>query len=175
MPEKCKVEKKTFEEKELELLRDSVDKIEESTKKKVAQSPIITKIIDVLENFLRKKQLICYGGTALNNILPKKDQFYDKNTEVPDYDFYSPNALEDAKELADIYSELGYDDVEAKAGMHHGTFKVQVHFKGPQGHMFTFCSSKDGCGALNQNVRICLYCVYIISTVYYIYILCVFI
>ena len=128
MPEKCKVEKKTFEEKELDILRDSVDKIEESTKKKVAQSPIITKIIEVLENFLRKKQLICYGGTALNNILPKKDQFYDKNTEVPDYDFYSPNALEDAKELADIYSNLGYDDVEAKAGMHHGTFKVQVHF-----------------------------------------------
>jgi hypothetical protein len=128
MPEKCKVEKKTFEEKELDILRDSVDKIEESSKKKVAQSPIITKIIEVLENFLRKKQLMCYGGTALNNILPKKDQFYDKNTEVPDYDFYSPNALEDAKELADIYSDLGYDDVEAKAGMHHGTFKVQVHF-----------------------------------------------
>jgi hypothetical protein len=128
MPEKCKVEKKTYEEKELDLLRESVDKIEESTKKKVAQSPIIAKIIEVLENFLRKKQLMCYGGTALNNILPKKDQFYDKNTEVPDYDFYSPNALEDAKELADIYSKLGYDDVEAKAGMHHGTFKVQVHF-----------------------------------------------
>lgn len=128
MPQKCIEEKKTFEEKELDILRDSVDKIEESTKKKVAQSPIITKIIEVLENFLRKKQLICYGGTALNNILPKKDQFYDKNTEVPDYDFYSPNALEDAKELADIYSELGYDDVEARAGMHEGTFKVQVHF-----------------------------------------------
>jgi len=128
MPQKCIEEKKTFEDKELDILRDSVDKIEESAKKKVAQSPIITKIIEVLENFLRKKQLICYGGTALNNILPKKDQFYDKNTEVPDYDFYSPNALEDAKELADIYSELGYDDVEAKAGMHHGTFKVQVHF-----------------------------------------------
>jgi hypothetical protein len=128
MPEKYKVEKKSFEERELDILRDSVDKIEETTKKKVAQSPIVTKIIEVLESFLRKKQLICYGGTALNNILPKKDQFYDKNTEVPDYDFYSPNALEDAKELADIYSKLGYDDVEAKAGMHHGTFKVQVHF-----------------------------------------------
>ena len=125
MPE---TEKKTFEEKELDILRESVDKIETSAKKKIAQSPIITNIIEILEDFLRKKQLICYGGTALNNILPKKDQFYDKNIEVPDYDFYSPNALEDAKELADIYSKLGYDDVEAKAGMHVGTFKVQVHF-----------------------------------------------
>ena len=44
------------------------------------------------------------------------------------YDFYSSNALEDAKELADIYLKMGYDDVEARAGMHVGTFKVFVHF-----------------------------------------------
>jgi len=121
-------EKQTFQERELEILREAVDKIEDNEKKNIAQSPIISKIIEILEDFLRKKKLICYGGTALNNILPKEDQFYDKNTEIPDYDFYSSNALEDAKELADIYYKLGYDDVEAKAGMHVGTFKVQVHF-----------------------------------------------
>ena len=39
-------------------------------------------------------------GTAINNILPVKDQFYDKELELPDYDFYSKNPVEDAKELA---------------------------------------------------------------------------
>ena len=121
-------EKKTFEEKELEILRAAVDDIEKTSKIQVAQSPDVAKLIEILENFLRKKQLICYGGTALNNILPKQDQFYDKSIEIPDYDFYSSNALEDAKELAKLYASLGYDDVEAKAGMHVGTFKVQVHF-----------------------------------------------
>ena len=121
-------DKKTFQEKELEILRAAVDDIEKTSKIQVAQSPDVAKLIEILENFLRKKQLICYGGTALNNILPKEDQFYDKSIEIPDYDFYSPNALEDAKELAKLYSSLGYDDVEAKAGMHVGTFKVQVHF-----------------------------------------------
>ena len=121
-------EKKTFQEKELELLRESVDYIEKTEKKKQASSPNITKIIEILEDFLRKKKLVCYGGTALNNILPKEDQFYDKSIEIPDYDFYSSTALEDAKELADIYEKLGYDDVEARAGMHVGTFKVQVNF-----------------------------------------------
>jgi len=126
--ESCNSEKKTFQEKELELLRESVDNIEQAEKRKQATSPNITKIIEILEDFLRKKKLICYGGTALNNILPKEDQFYDKSIEIPDYDFYSSNALEDAKELADIYEKLGYDDVEARAGMHVGTFKVQVNF-----------------------------------------------
>lgn len=121
-------EKQTFQEKELELLRKSVDNIEKTEKKKQATSPNITKIIEILEDFLRKKKLVCYGGTALNNILPKEDQFYDKSIEIPDYDFYSSTALDDAKELADIYEKLGYDDVEARAGMHLGTFKVQVNF-----------------------------------------------
>jgi len=124
----CITEKKTLKEKEIEILRESVDDIEKTEKIKKATSPIITKIIEILEDFLREKKLVCYGGTALNNILPKEDQFYDKNIEIPDYDFYSPTALEDAKELADIYAKLGYDDVEARAGMHVGTFKVQVNF-----------------------------------------------
>jgi hypothetical protein len=48
--------------------------------------------------------------------------------ELPDYDFFSPNALEDAKELADIYFKQGFTDVEAKSGQHHGTYKVYVNF-----------------------------------------------
>ena len=32
-------------------------------------------IIEIVENFIKKKDLICYGGTAINNILPKEDQF----------------------------------------------------------------------------------------------------
>ena len=32
-------------------------------------------------------------GTAINNILPEQDKFYNKNLEIPDYDFFSPNAF----------------------------------------------------------------------------------
>ena len=28
-----------------------------------------------VENFIRTNKLICYGGTAINNILPVEDQF----------------------------------------------------------------------------------------------------
>ena len=38
--------------------------------------------------------------------------------KLPDYDFFSPDPLNDAKKLADIYYKLGYTEVEAKSGMH---------------------------------------------------------
>ena len=122
----CK--KLTFEEKEMAILRDAVEKAEERTKRASAMSPEITEMMLAVEDFLRKTKCICYGGTAINNILPVSDQFYDKNLEIPDYDFYSRNALKDAKELADIYAKFGWKDVEAKAGVHHGTFKVYVNY-----------------------------------------------
>ena len=34
----------------------------------------------------------------------------------------------DAKELADVYYKAGFQEVEAKAGVHHGTYKVFVNF-----------------------------------------------
>jgi hypothetical protein len=119
---------KKIEEKEIEILRNAVDKIESRMGKKVAQSPEVKRIIGRLEQFLRDKKLVCYGGTAINSILPEKYRFYNNDIEVPDYDFYSPSALEDAKELADIFLKMGYNEVEAKSGSHPGTFKVFVNF-----------------------------------------------
>ena len=118
----------SYEDKELAILRKAVDAAEQRSGRKVANSPEIQEIIVIVENFLRKKKLICYGGTAINNILPSEDQFYDKSVEIPDYDFFSNDALEDAKELADIYAKKGFDEVEAKSGVHKGTFKVFVNY-----------------------------------------------
>ena len=123
----CKKEV-TLEEKEVEILRNAIDIAEKRKGRQTVSDPDVKKIISMLEEFLKKKRLVCYGGTAINNILPLDDQFYDKNIEIPDYDFYSPNALDDAKELADIYYNAGFHEVEAKAGVHHGTYKVYVNF-----------------------------------------------
>lgn len=120
--------RKSFQDKELEILRNAVDKADERKGKRIIRSPEIKEIISIVETFLRHKKRVCYGGTAINNILPVEDQFYNKDIELPDYDFFSPNALADAKELADIYYKKGFNEVEAKSGVHHGTFKVFVDF-----------------------------------------------
>ena len=120
--------KMTFDDCELAILRQAVDKNEETKGKKIVNTTEIKSILKIVEDFLIKKKLMCYGGTAINNILPSYDQFYNRDAEIPDYDFYSPDALKDAKELTDIYYKNGYTDAEAKAGVHHGTYKVYVNF-----------------------------------------------
>ena len=120
----------TFQECELAILRSAVDKAGERQAKKVVNSPEVQRMIRIVEAFLRKKQLICYGGTAINALLPRQDQFYSKETDLADYDFFSKNPVEDAKELAEIFSKEGFDEVEAKSGQHHGTYKVFVNFIG---------------------------------------------
>ena len=118
----------SFADCELTILRMAVDKAEEKMGRRVVNSEDVQKIIDIVEEFIKRKKLICYGGTAINNILPEEDRFYNKEVELPDYDFFSQNALNDAKELANIYFKKGFIDVEAKSGQHHGTYKVYVNY-----------------------------------------------
>jgi hypothetical protein len=118
----------TFDECELAVLRRAVDNAEVEQGRRIVQSPDVSKIISIVENFIRQKKLVCYGGTAINNLLPKESQFYDKDVDIPDYDMYSPTPIDDSKELTDIYFTAGFTEVEAKAGQHHGTYKVFVNF-----------------------------------------------
>jgi hypothetical protein len=118
----------TFDECELAIMRVATDKAEKQIGKEVVNSPEVVKIVKIVENFLRRKKLVAYGGTAINSILPKEDQFYNRDYELPDYDFFTPRALDDAKELCDIYVKEGFVEVEAKNGVHEGTYKVYVNF-----------------------------------------------
>lgn len=121
-------QKQEKDKKELALLRKAVEEAEQNTGRKQIESKEIGNIINIVETFLRVKRLVCYGGTAINNILPNRDKFYDPETEIPDFDFYSPNALLDTKALAEKFVLQGYEDVEAKSAIHKGTYKVYVNF-----------------------------------------------
>ena len=117
-----------LDERELKALREAVDRFQAQAGERMVQSEGVQRIIRIVEDFLRSRRLICYGGTAINNILPKASQFYDKRSELPDYDFFSPHAYDDAIALADKYADADYIQVEAKSGVHHGTYKVFVNF-----------------------------------------------
>ena len=101
--------------------------MEKNIKIKKFKNPEVDTIINIVETFLKKKKRMCYGGTAINNILPKEAQFYDRNLELPDYDFFSPDPIKDSESLANIYYKEGFKEVEAKAGVHLGTYKVFVN------------------------------------------------
>ena len=71
-------------------IRNGVPEVIFAERKQLSE---IKKIIGIVENFLRVNKQVCYGGTAINNILPLEDQFYDKSFELPDYDFFSKTPL----------------------------------------------------------------------------------
>lgn len=128
MNEECK--NLSFSDCEMNVLKSAVDKIKNKMGRRITSNEDVKKIIMIMEDYLRNNELICYGGTAINNLLPESDQFYNKSVDVPDYDAYSRTSLEDAKRLADIYVEHGFKDVEAKSAVHFGTYKVFVNYIG---------------------------------------------
>lgn len=115
---------------ELTILRNAVDLAGTKMGQRMVNTPEVQDMITTVEDFLKKKGLICYGGVAIDALLPEQDKIYNKDVELSDYDFFSDNALDDAIELANIYYKKGYKEVEAKSGAHHGTYKVFVNFLG---------------------------------------------
>ena len=95
-----------------------------------ASDPEVKKMLDIVHRFLQTHRLLCYGGTAINNLLPKHDQFYDPKYDIPDYDFFSEIPQVHAMKLADRLKSAGYKSIEVKPGSHLGTFKVFADYIG---------------------------------------------
>lgn len=84
-------------------------------------------LIEYVESFIKRKSLILYGGFAINLLMPKKDKFY-KSFTINDFDCYSVNAKEDAKELAEELAKNNYPYIKVKKALHENTYKVYVNF-----------------------------------------------
>jgi len=114
----------------MEDIRDLVKDLEEENNRAAAADPGIKISLAVVEQFLKNHPVLCYGGTAINNLLPKKDRFYDPKVDVPDYDFFSKTPQEHSMMIANQLVVHGMTNVEVKPGMHLGTFKVFADFTG---------------------------------------------
>ena len=82
----------------IDYLKNSVKHNETFKKKKNKFERVNENILNIVEKFIVDNKLICYGGTAINNILPKKEQFYNYKIDIPDYDFFSYNAIKHTTE-----------------------------------------------------------------------------
>jgi hypothetical protein len=84
--------------------------------------------ISVVERFLKKKHRICYGGQAINAYLPTKYKFYDPESSIPDYDFFTPSHEADIEEITTALIKAGFEEISVREGMHEGTLKIYVNF-----------------------------------------------
>ncbi len=84
-------------------------------------------LFNIINDYISKNELICYGGMAINSIIPESsERFYDE-IDIPDYDCFTPNAIKDAKILSQLL-RTKYENVEVKSAMFKGTYKIFVNF-----------------------------------------------
>lgn len=93
-----------------------------------AQNPELRRAIQIVEVFLKKSGRVCYGGQAINAQLNQKDQFYDSERSLPDYDFFSPQAEKDTDYLIAALKESNYTEISKRIGIHDGTIKIYVNY-----------------------------------------------
>jgi hypothetical protein len=111
-----------------ERLESIVEVAEERNKYEAAHDPEITKALDTVRRFIVRKNRVCYGGTAMNAILPKEKRFYNPEMDLPDYDFFTPDSPADIHGLVKDLQHQGFKDVHHRLGIHEGTSKIFVNF-----------------------------------------------
>lgn len=84
------------------------------------------KALEVVKAFIAAKGRILYGGTAIDHALKLKGGRLYADDAIPDLDFYSPNNIEDAYELADIFYKQGHTSARAIVGIHPTIMKVDI-------------------------------------------------
>jgi hypothetical protein len=114
--------------KQIEYIQKAASEAQRRMDMAAAHNPETQLAISVVESFLRKQNRLCYGGQAINAHLPSKYKFYDPNTNVPDYDFFTPNQEDDIVQLVKELRKSGFTEVSVRDGMHEGTVKVYVNF-----------------------------------------------
>ena len=100
-----------------------VDNIEiNNLKKEVINNK---KIFEIVEQFIKTKKLILYGGYALNLILPINKKIY-RDYTCADFDCYSYSAKIDAILLAKKLKKMKYKLIKVKLAKHENTYKLYV-------------------------------------------------
>ncbi len=111
-----------------ERLLKAIDTAQEKIDYEAAHNSELLKALDIVKQFLRTSGRVCYGGTAMNAILPARKRFYDPETDLPDYDFFTPDVDKDIADLVAKLKAAGFKDVYHRVGMHEGTYKILVNF-----------------------------------------------
>ena len=120
-------DKKQFQ-KQLAIIKQASELAQQKIDYASAHDDHILRAIEVVEEFLRKKHRLCYGGQAINAHLPAKYKFYDPEYSIPDYDFFTPSPDADITLIIKDLKKAGFTDIAAREGMHEGTMKIYVEY-----------------------------------------------
>lgn len=98
--------------------------------KNTPQYEEVEKSLDIVQSFIKERDLIIYGGMAIDYALKKLNNpgIYSEGN-IPDYDVLSPNYNEDARDLAIILKEKGITGISDINASHFSTRRVRVQYE----------------------------------------------
>ena len=98
-----------------------------------------TILVETLLKFIKDKKLVLYGGMAINQYVDRRFNLYPTESSniminmdsiFPDFDVFSVDAFNDAKEFINILKKKGFSKLSIKRAKHDDTWKISVnHFQ----------------------------------------------
>lgn len=84
--------------------------------------------VSIIKKFIADRGLIIYGGTAVDYALRLHGSniYPDEMLDIPDLDFYSPDSVKDAYDLATILFKAGYTAARAIPALYVITMRVDI-------------------------------------------------
>lgn len=96
--------------------------------KRDADAVVADRALEIVRQFIIERKLILYGGQAIDFALRLKGSGIYPEHQTPDYDFFSPQSVDDAYDLADRLVAAGFDNVSAIPAIHVQTMRVATNF-----------------------------------------------
>lgn len=109
--------------------RKSLDYYENLVNTRSSIYDTITSALTIVKQFVIDKELILYGGMAIDFALQLHGDSIYADNQLPDYDFYSPNHAVHAYELGELLCKSGYENVSVINGFHITTMRVRIDFE----------------------------------------------
>lgn len=93
-----------------------------------ADAEMLGRALEIVKQFIVERKLILYGGQAIDFALRLKGSGIYPDHQIPDYDFFSPQSVDDAYDLADRLAAAGFPHISAIPAIHMQTMRVGTNF-----------------------------------------------
>ena len=110
----------------IEEVESKKDEYEIIKLKRDVDKEVLDKALIIVKDFISERNLVLYGGIAIDYALRLKGTSIYSDDQTPDYDCLSTTHVEDAYDLAEKLYNAGFKDINAVRGIHVQTMRVFV-------------------------------------------------
>lgn len=109
-------------------IEKNADEFKMITQRRDKDKTMVDRALETVRNFIIDRNLILFGGLAIDYALRLKGSKIYPDDDRPDFDFLSPHSVDDAYDLADILYRKGFENVGAIRAIHVQTMRVRTNF-----------------------------------------------